>query len=333
MTNYFEDYGVKKILIIRLSSLGDILLSTPLVRTIKSKYPDAAIDFLLRKEYGDVYRCNPHLNKLYLYNNDNTGELIKELELNSYDLVIDLQNNLRSRKITEKLNTRVTRFRKKTIDKFLLVHFKINRLKNAPQIADRYAESIPGFSLDNEGLEIFTDCKEQDHLILPENSIGFCPGSRHFTKMYPEKYFIDLGNILTEKGFRIILLGGKSDIDICSRISSAINNSINLCSNNNLLLTVNYMKQCKCIVCNDSGLMHLGCAAKVPVITIFGSSVKEFGFTPYTSVKSLILENNSLSCRPCSHIGRSECPLKHFKCMIEITPEKVSESIEQLHII
>jgi len=328
MKNYFEENAVSKLLIIRLSSLGDILLTTPLVRTVKEKYPQISIDFLLREEYGDVYKYNPHINSILLYK-EGSDNLVSKLRDESYDLVLDLQNNLRSYKLTRLLKTRVLKFRKKHLDKFLLVNFKINRLKDAAPIAVRYAESIPGFTLDEKGLEIFTNSNQSAREKSISKAIGFCPGSRHFTKMYPEEYFIRLGNLLTSKGYQVILFGGRSDFAVCNRISSSLPGSINLCNDNQMLVTACDMQNCLCVVCNDSGLMHLACAVNVPVVTIFGSSVKEFGFFPYRSGKSLILENNFLSCRPCSHIGREECPEKHFKCMREIVPEAVSERIDE----
>jgi heptosyltransferase-2 len=144
--------------------------------------------------------------------------------------------------------------------------------------------------------------------------------------MWPKEYYIELGKKLIEDGFKIVLFGGKDDKEICDEISSNISKCINLCNDNNILQTAADMKMCKTIICNDSGLMHAACAVKVPVIAIFGSTVKEFGFSPYRS-KNLILENKSLTCRPCSHIGRSSCPKHHFKCMNEITPQLVYDSL------
>ena len=132
-----------------------------------------------------------------------------------------------------------------------------------------------------------------------------------------------------EAGLRIALLGGRSDIEICARLSEKIKDSLNLCSNNELFQTAAAMRRCKAVVCNDSGLMHLACAVGVPVITIFGSSVREFGFAPY-KCKNLILENKNLKCRPCSHIGRESCPKGHFKCMRDILPEQLLAAVTQL---
>ena len=313
---------VKNLLIVRLSSLGDILLTTPLLRTIKNNYPGIKIDFILRKEYHDLLKLNPNVDNIFLFNNhkDETSKLKSLIQKNNYDLIVDLQNNIRSKRLLRNSNVIIKSFGKNNLKKFLLVNFKINKLKNAPPITERYAQTIEGLELDNEGLDLFSDKDtvqiEGDH----SNLIGLCPGAKHFTKMWSKEYFIELGRLLEQNGYRIILFGGKDDKQLCNEINDKLSNAINLCNDNDILQTAADMKLCKTIFCNDSGLMHTATAVKVPVIAFFGSTVKEFGFSPYKS-KSLVLENNNLKCRPCSHIGRSKCPKKHFKCMLDITPQ------------
>ena len=322
---------INRLLIIRLSSLGDILLTTPLIRTIKQNYPSTEIDFVVREEYKDLLLLNPHLKHIYVYNNNK--DVLKTLKNkicdNNYDLIIDLQNNLRSWLLLKCYGNSVLGFKKHNIIKFLLVHFKINKLKNAKQIPVRYASTLENFQLDDKGLELITDKIQNPLLDGIENLIGICPGSKHFTKMWPEEYFIELGKLLLENGFNIALFGGKDDVNVCERITLKRPLSINLCNDNNILQTAADMKCCKVIYCNDSGLMHVATAVNIPVIAFFGSTVKEFGFTPYNS-KNLILENNSLSCRPCTHIGRDSCPKKHFKCMKELTPQSAFEKLSLL---
>ena len=312
---------LKKVLIIRLSSLGDILLSTPFIRAIKEKYPQIEIDFLLRERYKDTLVQNPYLTNIYEYpNNNELSGLTEKLKDQNYDLILDLQNNFRSEKINSLLKAPKMKFKKRDLEKMLLVHLKINRLKNTPPIPVRYSKILDEVQLDNNGLDLFTN-KEPSTLFKDNQKyIGFCPGSRHFTKMWPREYYVQLGNILKNKSYNIVLFGGKDDKDICQEISSQIQDSINLSNNNDILQTAADMKKCKAVVCNDSGLMHTACAEKIPVLAFFGSTVKEFGFTPYMN-KNTILENNSLSCRPCTHIGKSYCPKRHFKCMLELKPD------------
>jgi lipopolysaccharide heptosyltransferase II len=325
------DLTGKKILIIRLSSLGDILLSTPLIRRLKKKFKDIRLDFVTKIQYQDVLKLNPHISKLFLYKpgKEDISELIDNLKQNEYDAVIDLQNNFRSAEIRRAVKAENYVFNKRTTDKFLLVNFKINQLKNARQIPERYAAAIPGIQLDNEGLELFTANKTSALLKGRNNLIGFAPGSRHFTKMWPKDYYEKLGNLLAREDFTIVLFGGKEDVGVCGELFKNIRSAIDLCNLDDLLQTAADMKECEAIVCNDSGMMHTACAAGVPVLAFYGSTVKEFGFTPYKN-RNLILENNSLTCRPCSHIGRELCPKGHFRCMLEVTPEKAFKALMTL---
>ncbi|MEJ5261192.1 MAG: glycosyltransferase family 9 protein [Ignavibacterium sp.] len=316
--------SINKVLIIRLSSLGDILLTTPLIRALKKINPQLEIDFLLRQEYKDVLSLNPNLHELFFFtrNDFENLKILNHLREKNYNLIIDLQNNLRSRGITSKLKGEKVRFDKKSFQKILLVKTKINLLRNEPPIPVRYAKVIEGLTLDNFGLELFTDKTPSAVIQNKNNLIGLCPGARHFTKRWPVEYYIQLGKYLIQNNFDVVLFGGKIDSEICKKINQEIPEVVNLQNDDDILQTAADMKLCKAIVCNDSGLMHTAAAVGVKVLTIFGSSIKEFGFAPYNA-KSLLIENNSLSCRPCSHIGRENCPEKHFACMKEIKPEFV----------
>ncbi|GBD89384.1 ADP-heptose--LPS heptosyltransferase 2 [bacterium BMS3Abin04] len=320
---------IKSVLIIRLSSLGDVLLTTPLIRTLRNKYPNISIDFVVKESYLEALKYNIHLRQILTYHPDRTKELTEQLKKKRYNLVIDLQNNLRSNKISSKLKARKVVFKKPTLKKFLLVKFKINLLTDKKPIPVLYSQSVKSIELDGKGLELFIPSEIKSGLD-EDKYIGFCPGSRHFTKMWPAEYFIELGNMLTQNGFKIVLFGGRDDKEITDQIEKRIKYSINLCNNNKLLQTAKDMKKCSLVVCNDSGLMHTASAVQTPVAAVFGSTVQEFGFSPYKA-KAIILENKSLSCRPCSHIGRDKCPKDHFKCMLDIKPKDVYNNIIQFY--
>jgi heptosyltransferase-2 len=316
----FSEYS--KILIIRLSSLGDILLTTPVISAIKVKYPQVKIDFLCRSEYKDVLENNPKVDNLIkLDRNYSLRNIRKTIRENKYDLIIDLQNNLRSKFISFKIARRV-HYKKPYLKRFLLVNLKINKYRKTVTIPERYAEAFSDLNVASEDLELYLPEDNEIRLNNAYSYIGFCPGSRHITKMWPKEYFIELGNLLTEKGHKIVLFGGSEDRNICREICSEISGSIDLSNNNDLFSLAGNMQYCKLVICNDSGLMHTSVAMKVPVIAIFGSTVREFGFYPYGG-KNLVLENKSLSCRPCSHIGRDSCPKGHLNCLKEITPAHV----------
>ncbi len=315
-----------KILIIRLSSLGDILLTTPFIRTIKILYPQIKIDFVVRKEFEDAIKYNPYISNIISVNrNYDSKKFANNIAKNKYNLIIDLQNNIRSRSLVKKAETKIVRYKKPYINRILLVKFKLNRFKQIIPIPERYANSIKDFKLDEKGLELFLPDSFERILDTNKKYIGFCPGSQHKTKMWPKEYFEKLGKKLTDKGFTILLLGGKSDKQICKELNQKIKDSIDISNDNKLLELGYYMKKCEAVICNDSGLMHTALAVNVPVVAIFGSTVKELGFFPYKG-KNVVLENNSLSCRPCSHIGLDECPKKHLDCLNKITPQFVLEN-------
>ena len=327
VTNFSK---LEKILIIRLSSLGDVLLTTPLIRSIKKKKPSIQIDFVVRKEFIEAVQNNPNLSKIYSYTNSKSEKqnLFNSLSEKKYDLAIDLQNNLRSKEILKPIRCEILRFKKKNFKKFLLVQFKINKLKDVPQIPLRYAEAAGINELDDEGLDFFTENLPDKRLNKKENYIGICPGAKHFTKQWPMEYFIELAKKLELAGYKIVLFGGRDEVSICYEIEKELDNALNLCDTSLSQVSAD-MTMCKVIYANDSGLMHIASAAKVPLIVFFGCTVKEFGFYPYKT-KSIELENKNLYCRPCTHIGRDTCPKIHFKCMKELKPELAFSALNQL---
>ncbi len=323
MENVFNSSN--KILFIRLSSLGDVLLTLPTLTKIRNKFPEKEIGFIVNKNFSDAVKYHPAVKNVYEYEKEEPEKILDDLPKNYYEFIVDLQNNHRSKQIINILNLPHVSYSKPNFKKFLLVHFKINLFSKINHVAQLYASTISSK---------LTVTPDDFNFYLPEgvatlkpvnNKICFCPGAKHFTKRYPVEYFIELAKLLENQGFDVHLLGGKDDANLCEKIASN-SGAINKVTENDLFETARELSTCSVAVCNDTGLMHLATAVGAPVIAIFGSSVKEFGFTPFAR-KSLLLENNSLSCRPCSHIGRSKCLKKHFKCMLELKPEFVFNQI------
>ncbi len=296
------------------------------MRALKKQYENVDIDFLVKKDFADVYRYNPNINQLLEFDKNDFLTIKKKVKKNYYDLVIDLQNNLHTKRLILNLKSKIYKFKKPTIKKLLLVKTKIDLLKNSKTIVERYAETAK-VELDSNGLEIFNQHGIIQKEELNNKNIGFCPGAKHYTKQWPKEYFVLLGNELKKLGFAITLFGGSSEKKLCNDISSEIPNSINYQNENDLFETALNMKSCFLVVTNDSGLMHLAAAIKIPVVAIFGSTVKSFGFTPF-GVKYKVVENNLIDCRPCTHIGKNNCPKRHFKCMQDITPSHVLAQIQ-----
>jgi heptosyltransferase-2 len=330
---YLENWlkkEIKHILVIRLSSLGDILLTTPLLRALKNKFSGCEISFLCRKEYITSVENNPNITNCFsLETGINEEEISQKIQNFNFDLIIDLQNNYRSKGILKNIKVPLYKFKKPTIKKFLLVNFKLNLFKQYLSIPELYAKSIPGLELDNEGIELYPPDSYKSSLLPGEKYIGFIPGSKHFTKRWPDEYFTQLGKLLNKYGYTIVVFGGKDDSEICARIASQITKAKNLCNDNDLYQIAVDMKRCSLIVGNDSGLMHAASSIFIPLIVLFGSSVEEFGFAPYKR-ESIVLQNDAVKCRPCSHFGKNECPKSHFKCMIDLTPNLVFEKIKKV---
>ncbi len=318
-------------MIVRFSSLGDVILTTPLIRSLKNKYPEIEIDFCIKNEYVDVLRYNPYIRSIIVYTNTD-GEISKLRETiigNDYDLIIDLQNNYRSKTLLQGIKKPVQKFIKHSFLKFLLVRFKVNLMSRMPQIPVRYAKTLRNFELDKQGLDLFLPKDIKADLPPGNNYIALCPGSKHYTKMWPYDYYIELGEILRLHDYTVVVFGGKMEKELCKTIAAKIPGAIDVCNDDNLYKTAANMQMCSAVVSNDSGLIHIASALQKPILAIFGSTVKEFGFTPYRT-KNKVIQDENLSCRPCSHIGRANCPKKHFHCMLRLTPIAVYQNLSYL---
>jgi len=336
---------LNKILIIRLSSIGDILLTTPFIRQIRKVFPESQIDFVIKNKYSDLLENNPHINNLIKFDNDTGVAGLKELRNtlieNEYSYIFDLHNNLRSNFLRQKLNCQNKYYIKKNkLVQFLLVKFKINRYPEITPIAERYLNvgKPAGIKDDNQGLEIFwnKDSEVSVNKILNRNGIkqnetfyAVAPGAGFYTKRWPLEYYQTFAeNILAKHKSKVVVLGDDNDKQQGKNLAK-YNNVIDLTGQLSLIQSAVVLSKSKALVSNDTGLMHMATAINTPVLAIFGSTVKEFGFYPYRS-KSIVVENRDLKCRPCSHIGRNNCPKEHFKCMKEIAPKIVGKNFEKL---
>jgi len=334
----------KKILIIRFSSLGDVILTTPLLKVLREKFPNTRIDFLTRVSYMEVLVNNSNIDNIIAVSDELPFSELKEIKNNlrkeKYDLVIDLHNNLRTfylRNFLKLSGSRILIFRKYSIRKKLLVRFKLNLMKDLPSIIDRYILTLKKLFPVDEYLnkylpEIFTDEKSKNNVdrILSKEGIGndkelicIVPSSIHFTKTYPPELYEELIDHFDAAKYNFVLVGTGEAIYNIDVIKTGIERNVfNLYNKFNTIELAELMKRCSYVITGDTGPMHIAEAMNVPVIMMAGSSVREFGFYPQNK-NAIVLEVNYLKCRPCSHIGRSECPLVHFKCMREITPAQI----------
>lgn len=314
-----------KILIIRFSSIGDIVLTTPVPRCVKTQLGNVEVHFATKSQYRTILENNPYVDRFFLLE-ENLNELISQLKKEEYDVVIDLHNNLRTRIVKWKLGVRSFSFNKLNWQKWLMVNFKINRLPDK-HIVDRYLETAISLGVKNDGLGLDYFIPEKDVVPwewLPKTHqrgyVAYAIGAQHETKKLPVNRMIELCDKINQP---IVLLGGKEDSENAETVSKALEaknkNAIifNACGKFNLNQSADLIRKANVVFSHDTGLMHIAAALKKEVYSIWGNTISEFGMHPYHT-KFHSLETKNLSCRPCSKIGYHKCPKGHFKCMNEI---------------
>lgn len=339
---------IEKILIIRLSSLGDIVLTTPVIKSVKQKFPQSKIFFLTKSQYQDLLKSDPNIFSLIKFDpvKKHKGilgflKLVKELKTFNFDLVVDLHANLRSFFIRHLLKTGIKiKYDKRWWARFLLVHFKFLKAKSTHTV-DSYLERLkkigvnsfekdPKIFLDQESENFLKDFLIEKKIEKDDIVVGIHPGARWETKRWIEEKFAKVCQILNQKAeLKIILFGDQKDQEVIERISSQIEDqklfkAVNLPLNKFMSL----IKRCDCFITNDSGPMHIASALGVPVVAIFGPTHPRLGFSPMGS-ENIVLTAN-VKCSPCSLHGEKRCHKKSRYCMDLIEPEMVTDAVGRL---
>ena len=316
-----------KILIVRFSSIGDIVLTTPVVRCLRKHFPKSEIHYLTKPVYKSILENNPYIDYLHILDKP---ILQKSFELRKvgFDVVIDLHRNLRTKILKTILATTNYSFDKLNFEKWLLVNTKLNLLPKI-HIVDRYMETIAKLNVknDHEGLDYFLQSSVSVNN-LPNNYIAFAIGANHFTKKLPNE---KIGSICKLISKPIVLLGGKEDEQNGNEIAKLSGSYvINLCGKLTLNESAFVVKNSDKVITHDTGLMHIAAAFQKEIISVWGNTVPEFGMTPYygkKDVRNWILEVGNLNCRPCSKIGFDKCPKEHFNCMMLQDENKIANSV------
>jgi ADP-heptose:LPS heptosyltransferase len=327
-----------KFLIIRFSSIGDIVLTTPVVRCLKKQVLTAEVHYLTKAAFRPILAANPYVDKIHCLE-DGLDGLIAALKSEDFDYVIDLHHNLRTLKVKRGLGKQAFSFDKLNVEKWLYTRFKINRMPDR-HIVDRYLDTLGSFGVKNDGAGLDYFIPAADELKpgdIPTSHqagyIGLVIGAARATKRLP---FHKLATICRQAQHPLILLGGPEDSATAKQLAAIDPVKIyNACGQFNINESAALVRQAKLIVTHDTGLMHVAAAFKRPIISIWGNTVPEFGMYPYYGDNYLfhyrqskglfgdlpyvLMEVKGLSCRPCSKIGYNKCPRGHFKCM-ELQP-------------
>jgi len=305
-----------KILVVRFSSIGDIVLTTPVVRMLK-KQLNAQVHYLTKSSYVSLLKNNPYIDSVYQIENSIT-EVIADLKKEKYDYVIDLHSNLRTQILRLRLGVTAKSFNKLNMEKFMLTNFKIDNMPKV-HIVDRYLETVKhlGVKNDNQGLDFFLSTTDKiDISIFPKDCIVFVIGGQHATKILPNEKII---SIIKKVNKPVLLVGGPEDFERGEQIITNTNNTINTCGKYSILQSASLVQQAKMVITHDTGMMHIAAAFQQKIYSVWGNTVPEFGMYPYLeSEQSKRIEVKGLNCRPCSKIGYDKCPKGHFKCMQEI---------------
>lgn len=324
------------ILVIRLSSIGDIILTTPVLKEFKEKYPDASVDFLVLDRFKDAIEGCPYIDNLILFNKEkhdgvkNLKEFAEELKKNRYDYVFDLHGKLRSRIISRGIGAKTFRYRKRALWKTLLVKLKAIRYNVDDTIVRNYFGAFKDLGVEYRGEDLTFTFMERDREKTAEyrDHPVLAPGASKGTKQWTPENFGELAKLLHRRyGKAPILIGGKAEMELCQRID---NLSGNICIDLSGKLTLKesgaLLSESLFLVTNDSGPFHIARGVKCKTFVIFGPT--DPGMFEYDGDNTLIYGGEP--CSPCSLHGDKTCPKGHFNCMKNITASKIMEKINEM---
>lgn len=330
-----------KFLIVRFSSIGDIVLTTPVVRCLKQQVPLAEIHYLIKPKFKMVMESNPYVDKLHLLQ-ENWKTMIEELKAEKFDYIIDLHHNLRTLRLKKDLKIPAFSFNKLNFEKFIFTKLKWNVMPKHLHIIDRYMETVRPFGVENDGLgmDYFIpkehEVTEKD--IPASHHLGYIAiviGASYFTKKLP---VYKLQELCTAIDHPIILLGAKEEFREGEQIASVDPIKVyNACGKFSLHESADLVRKSKLVIAHDTGLMHIAAALKKPAIAIWGSTTPSFGMVPYYGENYLAnhaqpyddVQVHKLWCRPCTKFGRRRCPQGHFKCMKKISIEEIIRKVNK----
>ena len=330
-----------KILVIRFSSLGDIILTTPCLRLLKEKYPNSKIYYAVKKKFSGILYKNPEINEVIPLT-DRQGILSYSKKIRAkekFDLVIDLHNSLRSKILSWRIKKKkILRYKKPYLKRLLLVYLKKNLFSDQESIALSYMRELKELSIEprvTSSMVYAKKTKKTDRLLSmidktkSKKIIVVAPGSHWYTKTWPLDRFIEVVHGLLDKTkSSILFLGGDEEKTLGHKLEREFSTNkrvFNQIGKLSLEESAYMLSQSGLLLCNDSGLMHIASAFKIKTVVLFLSTVPEFGFVPFGDYPKKII-SKPLKCKPCNHKGLTKCPEKHFECANHISSGEVLES-------
>ena len=324
-----------KILILRFSSIGDIVLTTPVIRCLHEQ-KNARIHFLTKSAYAPIVSANPNVEKVWSFT-QKLEEVLQDLKEEDFDYIVDLHKNIRTTRVNLALKKPTLSFEKLNWQKWLMVNTKINFLPDV-NIVDRYLGAVKelGVVNDGKGLDYFIPKEDKIKLkqLLPKGVSTYAAlviGAAHATKRMPVEKWIELCDQLPGT---LVLIGGPDDREVAETIVEKSEASIiNTCGQLSIHQSASIIQQAQQVITHDTGMMHIAAAFQKPILSIWGNTIPAFGMYPYYPKdmdRNISFEAEDLACRPCSKIGFEECPKDHFDCMNQIDIKAISQQFKRI---
>ena len=306
-----------KILVIRLSSMGDIILTTPVLRCIKQQVEGAEVHCLVKTPFVSLLDRSPFVDRVYAY--DEQNDVVNRLKQEKFDYVVDLQNNHRSRLMCRLLRCKRSVVKKEDFARWLLVVTKHNFIKH-PSVVNRYMDAARPLGVVNDGgpLNLYYELQEANEKQRQPYVVIAC-GAQHGTKRIPPK---QLQYLIGSIQGQIVLLGDKQDrYRIANDGVHLTPNVLNLCGKTSMEQLMQWVDKATVVISGDTGIMHMAAAFQKDLVVIWGGTTPLFGFAPY-GVEARNCEAD-LWCRPCSRLGKRKCPQHTLRCFEDLPWQQI----------
>lgn len=327
-----------KIVVWQTAFLGDLILTTPLFRSIKNLFPESKLTVITKPFGKDVLKNNPNIDKLIIYDKKKSSnlQLIKTLRSEKFDIAVSPH---RSHRASYSLFLSGIPFRvgfDRAGFSFLYTKTVPHRFDGTHEI-DRNLSLLKVFKEYDESKihrfpEIFLDKEEDGYYtklgLKSKNYILIAPGSKWKTKRWTVRGFSDLIDTLLKKGEKVVVFGGKEDTDFAQEIIRGKMGVINIVGKTSLRESFSLVKHAKALISNDSAPVHMAVSFNTPVVDIYGPTITDFGFYPYRN--GVVVEVKGLKCRPCGLHGHNRCPTGTFECMEKISAEMVINALYRI---
>lgn len=330
-----------RILAVRFSAIGDIVLTTPLLRAIRGRHPQAHVTFLTRAAYAPLLSDNPRLDEVIAWDpRTPLRELIRDLKSRPFTHRLDLHGSLRSGRIRRALGGRWGRYPKHRLARAMLIRTRRNFYRDTRHVVERYFDAAKRLDVTPDGnpAELYlrreafaaADAFLEAHRLGRERTLlAVAPGAAHATKQWPERHWLALMGRLTARA-DVVILGGPAEAALAARLVEAGGaRAASAAGRFDLQGTAALVKRSRALAAGDTGVMHMATAVGTPVVALYGPTVEAFGFFPYRA-RAAVLQRTDLACRPCSAMGGPRCPLGHHRCMEEILPDDVEAALRRL---